>query len=479
MTTSISAWYPYSLSPYAGSNTLLSSLSGSGNALGSPSGWTVTPPTPSYQTEISDLAGLQSNFESLLTQTQSLATLQSSFAFSTSSSTSSVATASASGGALSGTYNVQVSHLAQGQVLTSSTQSSASTAIGSGTPTTLTFQFANGSSQSVSIGSTNNTLQGISDVINSAQIGVSASVVCNGSGDQLAITGATGSANAFSVSASGDATLASMFSYSAGSGSNGLTLSASAQDAQGSVNGVAFSSGSNDVTGTANGVTLNLTGTGSTTVTVSPDATAATSTVQSFVNAYNAAQSAVNTLNNGDLAGTGVLAPIQDALTSVVNTATGSSNGLSSIGITANADGTLSFDAGAFQSAATANPQNVTQLLSNNSQTGFGYQLSTVLNAAVEPGGSIQSIMDGLQTQASVEQMLQGGLSGNDPTSSLGSSLNGLPGLYGASLYAEVQQLMPGLYPGSGGLTGSASDPLWSTMGNLSDAYSLLNNVYA
>lgn len=476
MTTTISAVYPYTLSPYAGSSLLPAALNGS--SLGGTNGPTSTSSAPGYQTDISDLAGLQSNLEALLAQSQNFATLQSSFAVSTNSSAPSVVTASASGGALSGAYNVQVDHLAQGQVLSSAAQSSANTPIGSGAPTSLTFQFGNGSSQNVLIDNTNNTLQGISDAINGASIGVAASVISNGSGEQLAITGSSGSANAFSVSISGDATLASMFNYAPGSSNNGLSLSAMAQDAQGNVNGVAFSSGSNSVTGAINGLTLNLTGTGSASVTVSPDATTAASAVQSFVNAYNSAQSAINSLNNGDLAGSGILAPIQDALTSVINAAS-DSNGLSSIGITANADGTLSLDTGAFQSAAATNPQNVTQLLSNSSGTGVTDRLSSVLNGAVLPGGTIQSIMDGLQNQTNVEQLLQVGLS-NASTSPLNSSsVNGPSDPYGASLYAEIQQLLPGTYPGSDGLTGSASDPLWNTLGNLSDAYNLLTNVYA
>lgn len=463
MTTSISGWYGYYPSPYVSSGSM-TGVSGSN----------LSPPLQSYQTEISDLAALQSNLDGLLMQSQNLATLQSQFSFSASSSASSVATATAGSGAISGIYNVQIGQLAQGQVVSSATQSSATAAIGSGSPTTLTFQFANGNSKSVAIDGTNNSLQGISDAINSAQIGVSASVVSNGSGQQLTITGATGSANAFSIAVSGDATLSSMLSYTSGASSNGLTLNLSAQDAQGSVNGVAFSSGSNAVTGAANGLTLNLISTGATTLNVSPDATAATSTVQSFVNAYNAAQSALNTLNQGDLSGSGILAPIQDALTNAVNSTSINGNGLSTIGITTNADGTLSFDATAFQAAAVANPQNVTQLLSNNSGTGLGDQLSTVLDAFTS-GGSIQSIMSGLQAQDSAEQML-GNLASALPDSASGS----LPSdLTGASLYSEVQQLVQGTYSTADGLSASTNDPSWSALGNLSDAYSLLNNVYA
>ncbi|HET8869611.1 MAG TPA: flagellar filament capping protein FliD [Aquabacterium sp.] len=466
MTTSISGWYGYYPSPYVSSGSM-TGVSGSN----------LSPPLQSYQTEISDLAALQSNLDGLLMQSQNLSTLQSQFSFSASSSASSVATATAGSGAISGIYNVQIGQLAQGQVVSSAAQSSATAAIGSGSPTTLTFQFANGNSKSVAIDGTDNTLQGISDAINGAQIGVSASVVSNGSGQQLALTGATGSANAFSVSVNGDATLSSMFNYSPGSSSNGLTLNLSAQDAQGSVNGVAFSSGSNAVTGATNGLTLNLVGTGTTTVNVSPDATAATSTIQSFVNVYNGAQSTLNALNQGDLSGSGILSPIQDALTNVVHSTSANGNGLSGIGITANADGTLSFDATAFQAAAVANPQNVTQLLSNTSGTGLGDQLSTVLDGFTS-GGSLQSIMSSLQAQDSAEQML-GSLASTSPDLA-GNSISGLPpDLAGASLYSEVQQLVQGTYSTANGLSGSTNDPSWSTLGTLSDAYSLLNNVYA
>ncbi|MBV8125771.1 MAG: flagellar filament capping protein FliD, partial [Paucibacter sp.] len=352
-----------------------------------------------------------------------------------SSSNSAVATASATSDATTGSYDLSVTSLAQGQVLTSSSVSDASSAIGTGT---LSFQIGSGSAQTVQINASDDSLQGISDAINAAGIGISAAVTGNNGNYSLTLTGPTGAVNSYTVSSSGDGGLTAMFSYDPSRSSNPLTLSNSgAADAHGSLNNAAFSSATDTVTGAAGGLTLTLNGTGSSTLVVTPDATNLSNAVQTFVTDYN---TVVGTLNNlsgsnagNDVAGGNatvssggygrasamasalglstdpVLQTVQNTLNNIVSTlpAGSSFSGLSAIGLSTNSDGTLSFDSSVFASAVQANPSAVDAVFSNGSATGLGNQLTSTLAGITDGGGTLPSTISALQSQSMAEQSLQ------------------------------------------------------------------------
>jgi flagellar hook-associated protein 2 len=116
------------------------------------------------------------------------------------SSNTSVLTAAASSNAAPGVYNLQVNSLAQAQEIASQGFASPTGAITQGT---LQLQIGNGATTTITIDSTNNSLQGLANAINGANIGVSAAVVNDGTGVQsyrLLLTAKnTGTANAVSI----------------------------------------------------------------------------------------------------------------------------------------------------------------------------------------------------------------------------------------------------------------------------------------
>ena len=180
-----------------------------------------------------------------------------------------VATASASSSATAGSYALEVSSLAHAQKLVSAGQASDSAAIGSGAATTLTFDFgtiaggtfsngtytgasftSNGAgSKSISIDASNNSLSGIRDAINSANIGVSATLVNDGSASpyRLVLTDSTtGISNSMKISVSGDASISSLLSQDPASNSGqALSETVAAQNANFTVDGIAISKPTN------------------------------------------------------------------------------------------------------------------------------------------------------------------------------------------------------------------------------------------
>ena len=111
-------------------------------------------------------------------------------------------TAAVAGGALNGTYHVTVSQLASAQSLASQGYTSSDASVGNGS---VTITIA-GQPTSITVDSSHDTLAALASAINAAGIGVTAQVVNNGPPGapyRLQITSnATGSAHAFSISAS-------------------------------------------------------------------------------------------------------------------------------------------------------------------------------------------------------------------------------------------------------------------------------------
>ncbi len=156
------------------------------------------------------------------------------------------------GGAKSGTYQVEVRQLAQGQQLTSRAQQSNTAAIGTGAATTIKIDFGTtsgshfsaGSKQGVTltIDSSNNSLNGIAAALKKA--GIDAGVARSGNGYSLVINGKTGSSESLRISVGGDASLQKLLATNP-SGTRNLSQTRAAQDAKLSVDGKAITFGSN------------------------------------------------------------------------------------------------------------------------------------------------------------------------------------------------------------------------------------------
>jgi flagellar hook-associated protein 2 len=347
----------------------------------------------SYQTKLSAYGQLTSGLSAFQASVASL-TNQSTFQSLTATpSDSTVLTASAATNASTGNYSVNVTALAQSQSLVATGQATTTAAIGSGTSTTLTFSFGtisgtttNGvygsgttftqdptqGTKTVTIDSSNNSLQGIMDAINAANIGVTASIVNDGSSTpyRLELTSSSGAKHSMEIAVSGDSTLQSLLGYNptSTSGQN-MTQTVAGQDAAFTVNGLSVTSQSNTDSSAIPGVTLNLIKTGSSNLSITNNAASVQSSVQSFVSAYNTLHGVTNSLTaydsttqtGGPLVGDYTAMSVETKLSGIlVSAVPGLSSGaaittLGQLGISLNKDGTLSLDNTKLQSAVSSN----------------------------------------------------------------------------------------------------------------------------
>jgi flagellar hook-associated protein 2 len=344
------------------------------------------------------IQGALSTFQTAMAGMSSASNYQ---AIDATSSNTSAVTATATSSATKGYYSISVSSLAQAQQLEATGQASESASIGSGTSTTLTFSLGtisggtltngqysgasftpNGSaSKTVTIDSSNNSLQGIAAAINNAGVGVSASIVNDGSATpyRLVLTPIPGSANSLKISASpgGDSAITSLLAQDP-TGTQNLTQTAAAQNANFTLNGVAVTSSSNTNTTAINGVTLNLqsTTTSPLTVSVTPNTSGDATAIQNFVSAYNALHSTIQTNTAFNSAtGTGAILmgdysilSIQNQIHNVLDTTVGSTGGsiasLADAGVSLQKDGTLSLDTATMNAAISSNPGGIASLFS-------------------------------------------------------------------------------------------------------------------
>jgi flagellar hook-associated protein 2 len=368
-------------------------------------------------------------------------------AFSTTLSGSGI-TATAASGAVAGTYSLNVSQVATAQVLTSAAYGSTTSLVTSGTAS-LTLSL--GSNQTtISIDSAHSTLADIASAINSASNnpGVTASVVTGTDGAHLVLhSTASGSANAISIGVTGASSSDSInqlaIQTTAGTSLSGVTsataaqLSANqsqftntanwtqttaAQDAYFTIDGTAVTSASNTVTSALAGVTLNLTAaalgsstssssssssssTQTQTLTISQDTSAQSSAINNFVTLYNTLVSTMGALtafsstatSQGVLLGDSTLNMIQNQLASIVAGGVGSGSSkttLASIGVTLQADGTLSLDSTTLDNALQNNQSALASLF--NSTNGIAEQLNTNITSYTSTTGIIQNRTDAL-----------------------------------------------------------------------------------
>lgn len=346
----------------------------------------------SYEVHISDYGAIQSDLSNLAAAAQKLSGADAFSLYRAKSTAPTILTAHAQKNAAPGVYSIEVNQLAQSETLVSGARQDPAARIGSGAPSTVTFQFVNGTSQSITIDQGNNTLPGIAAGINQANVGISASVVFNGSAFQLALQGPSGGSNAFSIAVSGDQAIADLLSYSDGGARNGMTRTMAAQDAQGSVNGTPFTGSGNLIRGSEEGVMFHLSQVGHADVTVDRDMDRIIGSVRSFVDAYNSVLNDLVLFQTEGVPGDPTLQEIGNRFSDGRGLSSGS---LEQIGITRSQEGGLTFDAGMFQGAYSRNPEGVAGLFTGNG-TGLADLISRQLQDILEPGGSISSAIDRL-----------------------------------------------------------------------------------
>jgi flagellar hook-associated protein 2 len=206
-----------------------------------------------------------------------------------------VALTSASSSAVAGTHSIVVNSLA-------ATSSGYLTEITNGSDAlagSITIQVGSGTAQTITLGSSDDTLSGLASAINQAGMGVTASVITDSSGSRLSLVSGTSGAN-------GDLTVSSSITDTATSASLGYNTAISGADASLTVDGLSVTSASNTVSTVIPGVTFQLLApsTQSVQVQIVNDTSAVTSAMDSFVSDYNAVVSAINAQEGNTSSGT-------------------------------------------------------------------------------------------------------------------------------------------------------------------------------
>lgn len=304
-----------------------------------------------------------------------------------------------------GSYDLDITNLAETHALASGAFTSLEEVVGTGTiqvkfgtitgPGFTSFTADSSSTlQTITLDNTNNTLAGLRDTINDGDFGVRASIINDGSGYRLTLQSASSGANAameLTITDTGDGNNVDEFGLSRlafNATATQMTETKAGEDATLTVNGISVTSSSNTLSDMIEGTTLTLVEESAGvpfTVTITDDTSSATSAIESVVEGFNTMIIALNDLSHSSAEGAGILAgdttlrnftnQIRSLLTSNVDGLSGSITALSTIGITTQANGTLSIDNSKFGAAVAANPTDALALFA---------QLGNVSDANVE-----------------------------------------------------------------------------------------------
>ena len=337
---------------------------------------------------------------------------------SVTSSNSNAVTATVSNSAVPNSYTMEVSALAKAHALAGPAfADSDTTQIGTGT---LTFRRGttdynantdaynsftlNPDSKitTLTIDSSNNTLEGIMNAINAADFGVTASIVNDGSGYRLLMSSEkTGVKNSLEVSAvDGDGNhtdvgaSAGLSNFAFNASATNMEQTNAAANAVFKLNGLTVQSQENTTGTSIPGVTLTLkdTTTSPLTLKVETDTSAAVNAFNTFIAGYNQFRTMVNTLTNynaatktagtllGDFTVRSVVSQVEQVLRNDVSGTSGEYTNMADLGLKTNSNGTYVLDTTKFKEILAEEPQTVKRLfaaLGVPTDSGVSYHSST------------------------------------------------------------------------------------------------------
>ncbi len=339
------------------------------------------------QGQSTEIGYIQNGFNLIQSAIQSLTTASTGGSLSASVGDGTVASATLNSTAAvtPGTYTLNV--IDTGSPTTSVSNASlpavvdpSASSISTSSNYTLTV---NGSSFTIS--PTANSLNALAQAINSSGAGVSATVLN------------LGSPSAPDYHLSLQSTALGNIPIQLNDGSQDLlsTLT-TGSPAQYQVNGqpsTAISSDSSTVT-LAPGLTVNLLGTGQTTVTVANDPTAATTAISSFVTAYNQTVDEMNTNRGnagGALTGQSIVYSLDQALHDMTNFSGGSGSvtSIADLGLTFDGTGHLAFNQSQYESVASADPGDLAAFLGTGTGSGFLATAASTLSGLNDPASGL------------------------------------------------------------------------------------------
>lgn len=379
------------------------------------------------QAKISAYGQLRSAITELRLPMRQLSSADNLKAFSATSSHNGVEVSVDSAKANQGSYTVKVDQLAQAHSLATreTVTDKDKTPIGTGK---LTITVGD-KTETITIDSSNNSLQGLANAINKAGVGASAGIIDTGKGFTLVLSSdETGAANAIQISVEDDDgnnlenSGLSRFAFNAEV--NNLKETAEAQDAKITINSIEIFRPSNTFQNVIDGLTIEAKEVGATsTIKVSQDTGAVADRVQAFVDKFNALQQTIKSLAGVDtasgkgsiLTGDSTIRSIQSQLRSIIsNVVPGLENAsvrsLADVGISTDyKSGELQFDRAKFEKQLKEHPDDVTALFAEQGRTSDGQVEFVRSGLNTQPGTYAINV-----TQMATQGNLLGSLIGAD-----------------------------------------------------------------
>lgn len=235
------------------------------------------------------------------------------------------------------TADIEITQLARAQTLVSGNFTDATAAVGQGD---LTINIG-GTDHVITIGASNDSLNGVAAAINAAGIGINATVQSEGGSFRLVLKGPSGAANAF--------TLSGLAAFDYPSTTSGMTRAQTAQDALLKVDGVPYQRATNSVSDIITGLTLTLkkAAPGETvSLTASRPTDAIKSTMSDFVSVFNDMKS--NIAKARSTTNSRTLFELERKLNAVLSQPLTSTSvgprSMADLGVTTNRDGSVTLD---------------------------------------------------------------------------------------------------------------------------------------
>lgn len=387
----------------------------------------LTQQATDYKTKLSSIGQLQSLTATMRDKAAAISGIslwnQKTFA----SSNTAIVNGSVSSSGAAGHYSVTVSALAAGQTVTSSALTDSASELSSGSlqielGAWAGTSFTAESSKTITIPDDATSLASIRDAINSADAGVTATIVNDANGARLSIRSAeTGEENGFRITAtettddSNVATGLSALGYDAAVTGTPMTLNQAAANAVATINGIEVESTTNTLADVSDGLTLTLSSVSATPidVTVGEDTESIRTAVTDFVKAFNDLAAYIkdqtkynaSTKVGGPLQGDRTAIGYQWQLRGVINqgsTASSTWSRLSEVGIEMKADGLLSISTSKLDDALTK-PDELRKLLATDGTdtagSGFMDRFKDLGSSVLDLDGSLETLQTSLENR--------------------------------------------------------------------------------
>ncbi|MBD5805131.1 Flagellar hook-associated protein 2 [Azoarcus sp. Aa7] len=384
----------------------------------------------SYNAKLSSLGKIKSAMSALQTAADNIKTAAKFAIFKTDIGNTNVMSASAGSGAIAANHSIEVTSLAATQKLAAPGRASSTEAIATGTLTLELGKLSGGTytpdparTYTITVDSTNNTLEGLRDAINDLDADVTASIVNDGSANPARLV--------ISPKDSGTANVVRMSGLTGFDFNPAAPLAGSMQqtipaaDAVAIIDGITVTKSSNVITDAIAGVTLTLKAKNEgspTTLQVSTDNDAIKKGIEAFVKAYNDLNSQIRTETNfnaasgqaGALNSDSAVRSVRDQLRQIVSSdlsaAAGGLTRLSDVGIAFAVDGSMTINSSKLEQVLADPNKDIAGLFAGNSSvSGIAAQLSDRIGDMLAADGTISTRTESYnQTIAGFKSRIEG-----------------------------------------------------------------------